>query len=199
MGNTPTGINDESTLYPMDWRALVDRYYGGGENPAGAILLEHSRAVADMALRINEKCGLGLDAATVENAAMLHDIGIFMTYAPGIGCNGTEPYIRHGILGAGLLRRHGFDERFARVAERHTGTGITDKEIIEQGLPLPTGRSLTPESELERLICYADKFFSKRPGSLSEAKSLDRVRSEMASHGADTLARFEALHGRYSK
>ncbi len=198
MGQPTDTIHNESTPHTKDWRVLVDCYYGV-DSPARSILIKHSRAVAELALRINSESHLGLDPAEVEQAAMLHDIGIFLTHAPGIGCHGTEPYIRHGILGAELLRRNDVDERYARVAERHTGAGLTDRDIIEQGLPLPTGLNLVPETELERLICYADKFFSKRPGHLSEAKNIDRVRAEMAAHGADTLARFEAMHAVYSK
>ncbi len=50
---------------------------------------------------------------------MLHDIGIFLTDAPGIHCHGTAPYIAHGYLGADLLRRERYSEDVARVAERH--------------------------------------------------------------------------------
>ena len=52
---------------------------------------------------------------------MLHDIGIIFTDAPALDCHGTEPYMRHGIIGADLLRSDGVDEYLARVAERHTG------------------------------------------------------------------------------
>ncbi|WP_438590086.1 HD domain-containing protein [Duncaniella muris] len=46
--------------------------------------MAHCRSVADLALEINRRKGLGLDQAAVEEAAMLHDIGIFMCDAPGI-------------------------------------------------------------------------------------------------------------------
>ena len=45
-------------------------------------------------------------------------------------------------------------------AKRHTGAGLTKKEIIEQELPLPQ-QDFLPETTEEKLICYADKFFSK--------------------------------------
>ena len=48
----------------------------------------------------------------------------------------------------------------ARVCERHTGAGLTKREIIEQELPLPQ-QDFLPETTEEKLICYADKFFSK--------------------------------------
>lgn len=161
---------------------------------AQEILRGHSEAVAALALQINHDRALGLDPEQVCHAAMMHDVGIVATNAPGIGCHGTEPYIRHGIIGADMLRAAGEPEWVARVAERHTGAGLTPEDIARQGLPLPIGRILVPETTLERLICYADKFYSKRPGALDVMKSLEKVRTEMAHHGADTLARFEDMH-----
>ena len=122
---------------------------------------------------------------------MLHDIGIHLTNAPGIDCHGKEAYLRHGILGAALLRTEGAPEWAARVAERHTGAGISVDDIRALHLPLPE-RDLMPETLLERLVCYADKFFSKS-GDMQE-KSLDRVRASMLKHSPETLTRFEALH-----
>lgn len=179
----------------MTVRQIYDKYYPAG-TPLRGILETHSRSVADLALDINQRLGLGLDPDEVEEAAMLHDIGIFLTDAPGIHCRGTEPYLCHGILGADLLRKEGFPERDARVAERHTGAGITDADISSMGLPLPMGRKLMPESLLERLVCYADKFYSKS-GDMKR-KSLERVRASMARHSAETLKRFEALHAEFA-
>ena len=123
---------------------------------------------------------------------MLHDIGIFLTDAPSIECRGTQPYILHGILGAKLLREEGMDESVARVAERHTGAGISREEIISQGLPLPPDGDYMPASGLERLICYADKFYSKS-GSM-QRKPLDKVIRSMEKISPATLSRFMNLH-----
>ena len=35
---------------------------------------------------------------------MLHDIGILHCHAPKILCTGTEHYLRHGLIGGGMLR-----------------------------------------------------------------------------------------------
>lgn len=170
---------------------VYDKYYPQG-SPARDILERHSRSVAGLAVEINRLRSLGLDESLVEEAAMLHDIGIFMTDASGICCYGSEPYIRHGILGADLLRREGFAEELARVAERHTGAGIDSDDIDHLGLPLPSDRVLMPETLLEKLVCYADKFYSKS-GDM-ERKSLERVRASMRRHSPSTLERFELLH-----
>ena len=70
---------------------LIDKYYPE-DNELKRILLTHSRMVADRALLIASRHPeLNLDETFLEQAAMLHDIGIFKTDAPGIQCFGTEP------------------------------------------------------------------------------------------------------------
>lgn len=178
-----------------DYQAIIDKYYA--QQPLlRQVLLSHSRAVADLALAIAKEQNLPLDPAQVEAAAMLHDIGIVGTNAPGIYCCGSEPYIRHGIIGAELLRREGAPQWAARVAERHTGSGLTAKEIEEQKLPLPA-RDFLPETLLEKLICYADKFYSKS-GDMSK-KPFDVVYKSMKKHGIEAAERFMVLHKLFSK
>lgn len=174
-----------------DYQKIIDRYYPAG-SPLRDIYLRHCRQVADMALSINERKHLGLDSDTVEVAAMLHDIGIVACDAPSIECHGSEPYISHGTIGAQMLREAGVPEEIARVAERHTGTGLTADEIISSRLPLPH-RDYLPESTLERLICYADKFFSKSTISSDSPKPMEKVRRQMARFGEESLARFDRL------
>ena len=153
------------------------------------ILLAHSRAVADKALEIARRHPeLGVDEQFMEEAALLHDIGIVGVDAPGIACYGTEPYIRHGVIGAGMLRYEGL-ERHARVCERHTGTGLTLEQIVAQGLPLPH-QDLQPQTIEEQIICFADKFFSKT--RLDTEKSVEQVRRSLEKFGADGLLKFDA-------
>ncbi len=170
---------------------LITRYYEEG-SALLALLLTHSEMVARKALSVAEAAKLNIDKDFVYGASMLHDIGIFKCDASGIYCYGKEPYIRHGVIGAELLRQDGVDEAYARVCERHTGAGLTAKEIAETGMPLPH-KDFLPETLEEKLICYADKFYSKS-GDPKEEKSLERVRASMAKFGPDSLARFNALH-----
>ena len=107
----------------MDYQAIIDKYYPA-DDELRRVLLQHSRQVADRCLQIVGKHQeLPVDKQFIEEAAMLHDIGIYQCDAPSIHCHGTEPYIRHGQIGGELLRQEGFP-RHARVAERHTGTGL---------------------------------------------------------------------------
>lgn len=117
---------------------------------------------------------------------MLHDIGIFKCDAAGIQCFGTEPYICHGRIGAELLRSEGFP-RHARVCERHTGAGITKSQIIAQNLPLPQ-QDFLPETMEEKVICYADKFFSKT--HLDREKTIEQAEKSLSKFGDEGVLRF---------
>lgn len=169
---------------------LIARYYTVGSE-AYNILVRHGQDVASMALDIaNRHANLGADTEFLWEAAMLHDIGIFRTNAPGIECYGDAPYIYHGYLGAELLRSLGLSAH-AHVAERHTGSGLTRQDLASQGLELPEG-IYEPQTLEERIICYADKFYSKT--KLGVRQPIGRVRSKMLRHGPEALNRFEALH-----
>lgn len=170
----------------MDISAIIGKFYEGNER-GKEVLLAHSVLVAKKALDIAKAHPeLNIDTTFVNEASLLHDIGVFLCDAPGIFCFGNEPYIKHGILGAELLRREGL-ERHARVCERHTGAGLSKESILAQNLPLPLHDYL-PETMEEKLICFADKFFSKsRP---TEEKSLEQARCSIAKFGEDSLSRF---------
>ena len=136
---------------------------------------------------------MNLDLAFLEEAALLHDIGIFYCYAPEINCYGTYPYICHGYLGADLLRKAGYPHH-ALVCERHTGTGISTEMIHRHLMPLPC-RDMQPQSLEEQLICFADKFFSK--SKPCEEKSVNKVRKKMAQYGEQSVRRFDAWCERF--
>ena len=177
----------------IDCLSIIQRYYTPG-NDDYRVLVLHSRQVADLAVRLGQRLidrGVPVDLEFVEEAAMLHDIGMCRTDAPGIHCHGTEPYIRHGILGRQMLDSIGLF-RHGRVCERHTGAGITADEIISQHLPIEPPRDLLPESVEEKLVCYADKFFSK--SRLEEPpKTMEHVRHSLAKFGPDTISRFDEM------
>ena len=178
----------------MDYQAIIDKYYPA-DDELRRVLLHHSRQVADRCLLIVRRHQeLPVDVQFLEEAAMLHDIGIFRCHAPSIHCHGTEPYIKHGVIGAELLRAEGF-ERHARVAERHTGTGLTRQEIVRQQLPLPP-QDFIPETLEEQIVCYADKFYSKsRPERVltvaEAAQSLEKFGADGVRKFLDWATRFE--------
>lgn len=171
----------------MDPILLIDKYCEGNEELRN-VLYVHSRMVAEMALSISRNHPeMQLDETFLYEAAMLHDIGIVRTDAPGIHCHGTEPYLRHGLLGGEILRAEGLP-RHARVAERHTGTGLTAASILQQQLPLPA-RDFRPETMEEQLICYADKFYSKT--HLEIRKTYEKARHSLLRFGEEGIHVFE--------
>jgi uncharacterized protein len=171
-------------MIPVD---IIKKYYRAG-SAVYEILLEHSFSVADKSLNIVQlHPEMPLDRGFIYEAAMLHDIGIFKTNAPGIGCYGTFPYICHGFLGSDVLKEEGL-LRHALVCERHTGAGLSKAYIIEKNLPVPQ-RDMLPESLEEQLICFADKFFSKT--HLGKEKSVDKIRKDLLKHGEEPVKRFE--------
>ena len=167
---------------------LLKKYFNAD---ALQVIATHSRLVADKALRIAKNCRSNqlLDISFIEEAAMLHDIGVSQTDAPSLCCHGTEPYIRHGVLGRALLEKEGLP-RHALACERHIGVGLTVEDIIAQGLPLPK-RDMLPVSPEEKIIACADLFYSKRVDMLHIEKSLDQIRSELSKFGNSKTAVFD--------
>ncbi len=173
--------------------SLIHTYYADNA-PLREILLIHSRQVVRRALRVADSHPeLVLDRTFLAEAAMLHDIGIIRTDAPGIACYGTEPYIRHGVIGAALLRAEGLP-RHARVCERHTGTGLTPATIERQCLPLPPA-DYSPQTLEEQVICYADKFYSK--SRLEREKTPEEVLKSLQKFGEESVARFVEWQKRF--
>lgn len=126
-----------------------------GNAPLRNLLMLHSQQVRDRALLVADRHPeLNLNRQLLADGAMLHDIGVTRCDAPGIHCHGTAPYIEHGPLGAAILREMmeanptlaQWLTPIARICERHTGTGLPGYE---------------PETMEEKVVCYADKFFSK--------------------------------------
>ena len=170
------------------WMGVIDKYYFDNP-PLRDLLLLHSRLVADKALAIvDAHPELGADRAFTEEAAMLHDIGIFLTDAAPIHCFGKYHYVCHGYLGAELLVKEGLP-RHALVAERHTGTGLTLKQIMERDLPVPH-REMVPVSVEEQIICFADKFFSKTRPEVE--KTVEQAELSLAKFGEEGVMVFRA-------
>ena len=178
----------------LDVDALLRKYTDGNKD-LYHILCGHSEAVRDKALKIASSRGLDVDEDFVSEAAMLHDIGVGLCDAPAISCFGTQPYICHGVAGRMLLESEGLP-RHALVCERHTGSGISLAQIETQNLPLPR-RDMLPLSLEEKLVCYADKFYSKSRDLRAE-KPVDKIIAQMAAHGQDVLERFMEMHNMFS-
>jgi len=181
----------------MDPLTIINRYFEPG-SAAFDILIEHSSMVMAKALAVAENIRhLSPDLTFIKEAAMLHDIGIVFVNAPQLGCHGDKPYVCHGYLGRELLEKEGLPLH-ALVCERHIGAGlgITDIETLNLSLPM---REMRPLSIEEKIICYADKFYSKRIGRLHYEKSADEARRELEKFGTEKLEAFDNLHRLFSK
>ncbi|MBQ8055925.1 MAG: HDIG domain-containing protein [Paludibacteraceae bacterium] len=171
----------------MNPAELIEKYYNK-YSKLYEILMIHSESVANKALAIAEAHPeFNLDKDFLFEASMLHDIGIFKTDAPGICCTGTEPYIRHGQIGAEIVRNEGY-EKHALVCERHTGVGLTRESIAKFNLPIKMG-DYFPVSMEEKVICFADKFYSKT--KLYKEKTLAEARRSIERFGEDQVAIFD--------
>ena len=159
------------------------------------ILMKHSEQVMNKALEVSlHHPELAINNEFITEAAMLHDLGIFLCNAPRIHCFGSHQYIEHGYLGADLLRKEGLHDH-ALVCERHTGTGISLEQIISKQLPLPL-REMRPVTLEEQVICYADKFFSKT--DLHSELTIDRIRTMLGHHHPENIDIFDNWHKRFS-
>ena len=171
----------------LDAIEIIKKYYEEG-SPLYNILLTHSESVAQKALEISKlHPEWNLNSDFIYESAILHDIGIYLTGAPSIYCYGKYPYICHGYLGAELMRKEGYPEH-ALICERHTGSGLIKEDI--KGLPIAQ-RDMLPESLEEKLVCFADKFYSK--SDLGKVKTIDQIRRSMAKYGDAALTRFEKM------
>jgi uncharacterized protein len=169
--------------------ALMEKYFA--DNEAGfAIVFRHSQMVAQKALEIARRSQApGLDLDFIEQAALLHDIGVSRVNAPLLHCFGTAPYICHGIIGREILQAEGYPLH-AMVCERHIGVGLSALDIKLQGLPLPD-REMSPVSTSERIVALADLFFSKKEGKLEREKSTEQVKKDLLKFGPDKVTIFE--------
>jgi uncharacterized protein len=172
----------------MDPINIIEKHYEKG-TLAFRLLIKHSLLVRKKALQVAKRIpDLDPDIVFLEEAAMLHDIGIKFTDAKLLGCFGKYPYLAHGYLGRGLLNKEGLP-RHALVCERHTGVGISLAEIRINNFPLPK-RNLLPVSLEEKIICFADKFYSKIPSEVNKEKTLAEIEKGLAEFGKDKVIRF---------
>ena len=170
---------------------IISRFYDKNSK-AFDILINHSKDVTRKALETAHRVSyLNPRIDFIKEAAMLHDIGIYMTYAPDLGCTGPHPYICHGYLGRELMESIGLPEH-GLVCERHVGVGLSMEDIKRQNLPLPM-RDMLPVSLEEKIICFADKFYSKSKGGSKGQMTVEDVKCAVKAFGDDNVKRFQTL------
>ena len=174
-------------MNPVD---IIAEYYRPGSS-LYEIQVVHGKQVARKALDTAKKVlHMAPDLDLIEEASMLHDIGIFQTRAIPIGCHGRHPYVVHGYLGRVILEKKGMMQH-ALICERHVGVGLTAKNIKVGQIPLPV-RDMVPITLEEKIVCFADKFFSKEPDSAGKEKSVEDILNGLARYGQEKVDTFRA-------
>ena len=168
---------------------IITEFYDPGSE-SFQILVKHGQQVANKAIDVAKRVPhLKPNLNFINDAAMLHDVGIFETNTPELGCSGKHSYVCHGYLGRKILEKKGLS-RHALVCERHVGIGITAEEIKLNNLPLPQ-RDMIPISIEEQIICFADKFFSKNGEMDRCEKSVEDILNTLQRYGPEKIIRFQ--------
>lgn len=174
---------DKEIFMPDDVIRIIEKYFPP-DTPGYQIYFNHCYSVTKLAVKIAGNLNnSSIDMALLVKGAMLHDIGTVFTNAPDIHCYGNYPYISHGYLGRELLEKEGLPE-VAPVCERHIGVGISLDDIKNFSLPIPV-REMLPLSIEEKIICFADKFYSKTASDPDKPKSLEKIRKGLLKYGED--------------
>jgi uncharacterized protein len=171
-------------------RALHEKHAPTRE--AFELVHTHCEIVCAIAERLVD--GLGVDVGLVRAGCLLHDIGVYRLYSGGVLDHAR--YVRHGVLGHGLLAEAGFAETLCRFCSHHVGVGLTRDDVRRQDLPIPVADYL-PETVEERLVMYADKFHTKAspPAFLTADSYAARVRR----FGEDKPTVFAALRAEFGE
>lgn len=151
------------------------------------ILVQHSTLVTARAIAVARAWNIKYpeqltDLQFIAEAWMLHDIGIGEVNDPEIGCFGTHPYIYHIVAWYHILMHHNLP-RHARVAISHTGVGIFHEQIRERNMPLPLEFDYFPHTIEEKIISYADLFYSKVESRVLYERSKEEARMSVSKFG----------------
>ena len=103
-----------------------------------------------------------VDIDLLANAALLHDIGTYILFDAEGNVANEKLYPLHAILGAKIVADEGLDPRVAEIIETHVLLGLSKQEILARPWSLPA-RDYIPQTIEGELLCYADRFHSKKP------------------------------------
>ena len=176
----------------MNYLGIISKYFRDND-VAYSMYIIHVTLVTKKALAIAKRIDLKEESLKfIEEAGMLHDIGCCKVNFPEFKINGDLPYLCHMTEGHKILEEEGLPKH-ARVASTHTGVGIYANEIKERNLPLEE-KDYIPESIEEKIISYADLFFSKNPDSLFTEKTPGQIRKSLEKFGDKHVNIFNNWH-----
>jgi uncharacterized protein len=180
---------------PGDKEILVLHEKHAPTREALDLVYTHSLIVCGIAEQLHGRSGLDLDIDLVRAGSLLHDVGVYRLYDDA-GRLDHANYVRHGLLGHGLLQEEGFPEAICRFASCHTGMGLSRDDVLRQRLPLPPADYLAETGE-ESLVMYADKFHTKTtpPALLTASAYAASVRR----FGENKVAAFGAMRAAFGE
>ncbi len=161
------------------------------------LVYTHCQVIESLAMQLlDAKPVSGIDRQLVHVGCLLHDIGAYDVLKDGRFVEG----VKHGTIGEAILNYEGFSEDIWRLASHHTGVGLTEKDVIDQGLPIPVA-DYTAKTDEERLIMYADKYHSKSnpPYEPPYFCTYEWFRNSAQKIGADKVTKLDALAELFGK
>ncbi|MBQ6813129.1 MAG: TIGR00295 family protein [Methanobrevibacter sp.] len=108
-------------------------------------VIEHSKGVSRKAVEIASNFD-DADSELVRVGGLLHDIGRSKTNS-----------IEHALIGASMLKDLGYSQDIVNIVERHIGTGLSEDDARELGLPI---KDYTPQTIEEKIVSHADNLFN---------------------------------------
>jgi uncharacterized protein len=123
-------------------------------------LIEHTKAVSRDALEIAHRIkrnGVNVDLKLVEAGGLLHDVGRTKVHG-----------LEHGLVGGKILRKLGYPDSLARIAETHVLCGVIDEEPNKADTS--GDRDPTPRALEEKIVCYADKITAEKKKTTLEKR-----------------------------
>ena len=176
----------------VNYIQIINKYIKP-DSPLYQLYIIHAVLVTAKAIKIGRKLKLSKEKLRfIEEASMLHDIGIVNVKSKELGCHGKAPYVCHSLEGEKILKSEGLPKH-ALIARSHIGVGIKAEEIKKKKLPLPQ-QDITPKTMEEKIISYADLFYSKSPERLWNQKKPDEVRKVLRKWGKDKVKVFNQWH-----
>ena len=108
-------------------------------------VIEHSLGVSRKAVEIAGNFD-DVDIELVRVGGLLHDVGRSKTNS-----------IEHAVIGASMLRDLGYGDEIVNIVERHIGTGLSEEDARDLGLPI---KDYTPKTLEEKIVSHADNLFN---------------------------------------
>ncbi len=183
--------------FVLDYLSIIHKYIDPNSK-AYKYYIVHSTLVAHKSLKIARNMGLTqAQLEFIEEASMLHDIGIPQTDMPSIGCYGDEPYLLHMTIGKEMLLKEGLPKH-AEVAEKHTT--ITKSQIINENLPFKPPIDMYPKFLEGEIIAFSDMSFTKNPPELWIEKTPDQIIKECElKYGPDSVNLYKMWLNKFRK